>query len=152
MGKFNWWRREKPKRKLNPKDAFKGKSFLLQQIEHGDFEYSDYRRQALNELDLCKKEQAKLTKEWKAGPESLQYRLDEIQRKYAKRYNKLMEDHHETEMRLLRDLKAALVKEFGTDVWNESVDCCKGDLISLYWEYKKKANEKNTIHNTQGQL
>ncbi len=42
MGKFNWWRRCKPKAKLQRKDALRGKSFLLQQIEHGDFDYSDY--------------------------------------------------------------------------------------------------------------
>ena len=146
MGKFNWWRRHKPKAKLQRKDAFIGKSFLLQQIEHGDFDYSDYADQAKQELISCKKDQTALTKSWKAGPESLQYRLDEIQRKYVKRYNKLMEDHHETEMRLLKELRQALTKEFGVDVWNETVNCCKGDLVSLYWEYKKKANEKIHEH------
>ena len=141
MGKFNWWRREKPKRKLDPKKAFIGKSLLLQKIEHGDYDYSDFYRQAKDELRLCKEEQAKVTKSWVASPESLREKLDEVERKYVKRHNRLMEDHLQTEHKLLTDLKQALIKEFDIDVWNQTVNCCKGDLVALYWEYKKIANE-----------
>ena len=141
MGKFNWWRREKPKRKLDPKKAFIGKSLLLQKIEHGDYDYSDFYRQAKDELRRCKEEQAKVTKSWVASPESLREKLDEVERKYVKRHNRLMEDHLQTEHKLLTDLKQALIKEFDMDVWNQTVNCCKGDLVALYWEYKKTANE-----------
>jgi uncharacterized NAD(P)/FAD-binding protein YdhS len=141
MGKFNWWRREKPKRKLDPKKAFIGKSLLLQKIEHGDYDYSDFYRQAKDELRRCKEEQAKVTKSWVASPESLREKIDEIQRKYMKRHNRLMEDHHQTEHKLLTELKQALIREFGVDVWDKTVSCCKGDLVALYWEYKKVANE-----------
>jgi len=142
MGKFNWWRRHKSKAKLQRKDALKGKSFLLQQIEHGDFDYSDYADQAKQELISCKKDQAALIKGWNAGPESLQYRLDEIQRKYVKRYNKLMEDHDNEEKRLLLNLREALHKEFGQDHWTKALSRCKSDLVCLYSEYRKLSKEK----------
>ena len=70
MSRFNWWRRSKKQAPLQKKEALKGKSFLLQQIEHGDFDRSDYYKQAKDELRLLKEEQNKLTKSWKAGPES----------------------------------------------------------------------------------
>jgi len=141
MSKFNWWRRHKSKAKLQRKDALIGKSFLLQQIEHGDFDYSDYADQAKQELISCKKDQAALIKSWNAGPESLQYRLDEIQRKYVKRYNKLMEDHYNEERRLLASLREALRKEFEHDYWDKAISRCKSDLVCLYLEYRKIKNE-----------
>lgn len=149
MGKFNWWRRSKKKAPLQRKNALQGKSFVLQQIEHGDYDPSDYYQQALEELRLCKIAQDKLTKSWIAGPESLQWQLDEIERKFIKRHNKLMEDHYNEENRLLSSLKKGLEAEFGVDHWAEALKAdLKQDLIGLYKNYrkiaqtKKKENEK----------
>lgn len=143
MSKFNWWRRTKKKPKLQRKDAFKGKSFLLQQIENGDYDYSDYRRQALQELDFCKREQAQISKTWKANAESLQVRLEEIERKYIKRYNKLMEDFQKEEQNLLLALKANLIKEFRVDCWDEAVEKADDqDLVHFYHTYKKVMQER----------
>ncbi len=120
-----------------------GRSFLLQQIEHGDFDPSDYRRQAKHELHLLKQEQNKLIKSWIAGPESLKHKLDEVERKYIKRYNKLMEDDFEEERRLLRNLREGLIKEFEVDCWNESLQADPNqDLITLYNNYKKLASKQ----------
>jgi dsDNA-specific endonuclease/ATPase MutS2 len=144
MGKFNWWRRYKKKAPLQKKNALQGKSFVLQQIENGDYDVSDYRRQALEEIDRCKKEQAKITKSWKAGPESLQYELDQIERKYIKRYNKLMEDYHEEERRLLVKLRIELKKQFEVDCWHEALEATKNeDLIGFYNKYKQIALQKH---------
>lgn len=143
MSRFNWWRRNRKKPLLKRKDALRGKSFLLQQIEHGDFDHSDYLRQAKHELVLCKKEQKAVIAKWVAGPESLQEKLHEIERKYVKRYNKLMEDYHEEETRLLRLLKEKLILEFGIDVWDEAVAYDKDqDHVEFYWNYSKVAYKK----------
>jgi hypothetical protein len=143
MSRFNWWRRSKKKAPLQKKEALQGRSFLLQQIEHGDFDPSDYRRQAKHELHLLKQEQNKLIKSWIAGPESLKHRLDEVERKYIKRYNKLMEDDFEEERRLLRNLREGLIKEFEVDCWNESLQADPNqDLITLYNNYKKLASKQ----------
>jgi len=112
MSQFNWWRRSKKKPPLQRKDALKGKSFTLQQIEHGDYDPSDYLRQAKQELVLAKQEQDKIVKSWTAGPESLKHKLHMVELKYIKRYNKLMEDYDAEEQRLLKKLREALVKEF----------------------------------------
>lgn len=143
MSRFNWWRRSKKQAPLQKKEALKGKSFLLQQIEHGDFDRSDYYKQAKDELRLLKEEQNKLTKSWKAGPESLKHKLEDIERKYIKRHNKLMEDDLAEEQRLLRHLKDSFVKEFGVDCWNESLHTNPDqNLITLYHTYKKLADKQ----------
>lgn len=147
MSKFQWWRRERKRSPLSKKDAFKGRSFLLQQIEHGDYDYSDYRRQALNELDRCKREQKQVTANWVASAESLQEKLHEVERKYIKRYNRLMEDHHEEEHRLLSTLKEKLFKEFGVDCWDEALKKdFNQDLIKFYHNYAKIAKTKLQEH------
>ncbi len=112
---------------------------------HGNaFDFERWKVGALKakqELISCKKDQAALIKSWNAGPESLQYRLDEIQRKYVKRYNKLMEDHYNEERRLLASLREALRKEFEHDYWDKAISRCKSDLVCLYLEYRKIKNE-----------
>jgi hypothetical protein len=143
MSRFNWWRRGRKKPLLKRKDALKGRSFLLQQIEHGDFDHSDYLRQAKYELTLCKQEQKKVTSKWVASAESLQEKLIEVERKYIKRYNKLMEDYHEEETKLLALLAERLAIEFGVDCWDEALAADPNqDLIQLYHNYKKIANKK----------
>mgnify|MGYP006278494395 FL=1 len=152
MGKFNWWRRHKKRPLLKRKDAFKGQSFFIQQILHGDFDPSDYYNQAKQELVYAEKDMAKITSTWIASEESLRYKLDEIERKYIKRHNKLMEDHHREESMMLFALKAGLLNEFGVDVWEESLEKVgEGDIKALYSIYanlaKKYINEQNTVHN-----
>lgn len=144
MGKFNWWRRHRKRKLLTRKEAFKGRSFLLQQIEHGDFELSDYLKQAKDELILAEKEKQVLEESWIAGPDSLKYRLDEIDRKYIKRHNKLMEDYDKDESNMLAYLKHSLHKEFGVDCWEESLEKYGlGTLEDFYYGYKKLANGKS---------
>jgi aromatic ring hydroxylase len=150
MAKYNWWRRYKKKAPLQKKDALRGKSFLLQQIEHGDYDPSDYYLQALDELRRAKKEQAQITAAWTAGPESLKDRLDKIERKYIKRYNKLMEDHMNEENRLLQLLRSRLVSEFGMDVWHEAIKADPNqDTLGLYHNYRKIVQTKQKENVTE---
>ena len=143
MSKYNWWRRHKKKSPLKRSEALKGKSFLLQQIEHGDYDPSDYANQAKHERVLCKQEQAETVKKWKGGVESLDEKLLDIERKYAKRYNKLMEDYNQEESRLLLELRNNLILEFGIDCWDEALKVdSEQDLVKFYHNYRKIAKTK----------
>jgi hypothetical protein len=129
---------------LDPKQALKGKSFLLQQIEHGDFDYSEYRAQALEELAMCKRDMLKLVTTWKYGKGSLDEKLDELERKYIKRHNKLMQDHDREENKMLHELRESLIKEFGTDVWDEALEQVDGgNLKDLYYTYRQLTSKEN---------
>jgi len=141
MSRFNWWRRYSKKPKLSKKDAFKGKTFLLQQIEHGDFDHSDYLRQAREELLRMKDEQQEITDKHKGGKESLQEKLDECERKYRKRYNKLMQDYEDEEVRTIQLLKESLIKQFGADVWDMALEQNTDTLVEFYWKYQQLTKE-----------
>ena len=143
MGKFNWWRRHKTKTLLRRKDAFKGQSFLLQQILHGDYEHSEYLKQARQELKYADQEKKKVAATWIASEEALRYKLDEIDHKYIKRHNKLMEDYHREESNALYGLRSSLLKEFAIDVWEESLEKVgEGDIKALYYTYAELAIKK----------
>lgn len=119
MSKFNWWRRYRPKAKLQRKDAKIGIPYILQQIDHGDFDHSDLKRQAEEELVRCEKDLKQFIKNYKGNDPKQDSRYLDIERKYRKRYNKLMEDYHDEEIRLLLDLRAGLVRHFEVDVWDQ---------------------------------
>ena len=116
----------------------KGKSLLLQQIEHGDFDYSDFRVQALDELIMCEEQKNVLASTWKASESSLRYKQDEVDHKYIKRYNKLMQDHDREENKMLFELKQSLIKEFGVDLWDETlIEVADGSLVDFYYTYRQ---------------
>ena len=142
MSKFNWWRRHKPKKKLKREDALLGVSFTLQQIRNGDYNVSDYRRQAQEEIVLMEAEIQKITNSWRGGKDSLKERTDEVERKYIKRFNRLIKDYHEEEIRLILSLKESLEKEFGINVFDEAVEQYgTGTLEEFYFGYKKLATQ-----------
>ena len=141
---FYWWRRFSKSAPLKRKDALKGKSFLLQQIEHGDFNYSDYSRQAKLEPQYLDERVAKLKATHKGGIESLREKVDEYERMSAARINRLMADHHDEESKLLFLLKDGLIKEFGVDLWDRTLKKVgDGDLKDLYYTYQSLAEKKN---------
>jgi len=87
---------------------------------------------------MCEKDKLQLISNWKFGRESLQERVDELDRKYIKRYNKLMQDHDREENKMLHELKESLIKEFGVDIWDEALDQVDGgNLKDLYYTYRQ---------------
>jgi len=147
MGKFNWWRRQRPKAKLDKKKAKLGVPFVLQQIEHGDFNQSDFKRQADQELVRCEQELASFVNNYKGSSPKQDDRYLEIERKYRKRYNKLMEDYHKEEISIILDLRAALIDHFEVDVWEETLqEAFKNDTTGakdFYFLYSKLTNKHN---------
>ena len=99
----------------------KGVPFILQQIRHGDFDHSDYKRQADEELERCERAVQLFVSNYKGDDPMQDHRYLDIQRSYRKRYNKLMEDYHVDECNKLAELKLSLIKEFKIDVWDDVV-------------------------------
>ena len=117
---------------------------MLQQIEHGDLDPSEYYQQALDELASAERDKQALADKWVAYEASLRVRQDEIDRKYRKRFNKLMDDYDRDENTRLNYLREALMKEFEVDCWDRALDAVgDGDLKDFYYVYRKIANGEN---------
>lgn len=147
MGKFNWWRRYRSKPKLQRKNAKKGIPFILQQIDHGDFDHSDLRQQAEDELVMCNKELKQFVKNYKGRDPINDTRYLDIQRRYRKRYNKLMQDYHEDELRTLAELRHSLIQHFEINVWDEVLqEAFKRDTTGardFYFLYSEITNKRH---------
>ena len=122
MSRYYWWRRNPLRPKLKRSQANKLKPFILQQIEHGDFDHSDYERQANEELEMCERDLKAFCEAYKGTSPELDHRYLEIERGYRKRYNKLMEDYYWDEGNRLVDFREALVKHFEIDLWEECLN------------------------------
>jgi hypothetical protein len=132
--RFYWWRRFKGRDTLH-------KNFpLLARIKNGDFDYSDYRVQALYELQLAEE------KANTYAPYEYTER-DEVLKMGRLRYNRLMEDFQKDEFYLLQGIKNEFCKWFwiSTEEFDEYLEKCEGDLIELYETIKE-----NTLYKFVG--
>ena len=110
---FYWWRRWKSHKYLPVRAG------LLARIQNGDFEYPDQFEWAKYELHYMQDEIDKFVNEYQGNDPKEDHRYYDIQKRYMKRHNKLMEDAHEVELRHLHGLEDELVKEF--DITKEEV-------------------------------
>jgi len=131
--KFYWWRRFKPRTPL-PK-----KSPLLKKIQNGDFEYSDYRVQALYELELSKEKA-------NTYPAYAYTERDEALKMGRLRHSKLMEDFMKDEFNLLRDIEKAMCDEFyiNKEDFKSYLENSDGSLEDLYNTIKENTLYKFT--------
>ena len=106
---FYWWRRWKSHKCLPVKAG------LLARIQNGDFEYPKLFDWAKYELHYMQEELDKFINEYQGNDPKEDMRYYDIQKRYMKRHNKLMEDAHNTELRHLEELAKALAKEFKVD-------------------------------------
>lgn len=138
MASYNWWRRN-PKRKTLKKSAD-----LIDKIENGDFNQSQYLKEAEAELDTLEQIKEEIRSEGKEknwGKQTIQYDIREKTNQYRRRYNRLMKDFERDEFKILHNLKKELNSNFD-DYWeylyNEWLDGNLEDLTvkELYKEYK----------------
>ena len=106
---FYWWRRWKSHKYLPVKAG------LLARIQNGDFEYPQMFEWAKYELHYMQEEIDKFVNEYQGNDPKEDSRYYDIQKRYMKRHNKLMEDAHNTELRHLEELAEGLSKEFKVD-------------------------------------
>ena len=104
---FYWWRRWKSHKYLPVRKG------LLARIQNGDFEYPELFEWAKYELHYMQDELDEFIKNYQGNEDpSTDYLYYDIQKRYMKRHNKLIEDAHEVELRHLMSLTEALAKEF----------------------------------------
>lgn len=104
---FYWWRRWKSHKYLPIRKG------LLARIQNGDFEYPELFEWAKYELHYMQDELDEFVRNYQGNEDpSTDYLYCDIQKRYMKRHNKLIEDAHEVELRHLMSLTEALAKEF----------------------------------------
>jgi len=103
---FYWWRRWKSHQYLPVRKG------LLARIQNGDFECPKLFDWAKYELHYMQDEIDQFVNEYQGNDPKEDFRYYDIQKRYMKRHNKLMEDAHETELRHLNSLAEELSKEF----------------------------------------
>lgn len=133
---FRWYTkgsyRKKPLKKKEP---------LLLKIQNGDFEYSPFLLEAIDEEKNYHKkfDDFMKTSKQQDGPEK------EVEaHQYAKMRRiasqKLMEKGLEEEETRLNELRKQLAEEFGKDLWDKCLEKQrgKGTTEDMYWWYKKQ--------------
>lgn len=133
---FRWYTKGKYRKK-----PLKSKEPLLLRIQNGDFEYSPYLLESVDEEKNYHKkfDDFMKTSKQEDGPEK---RVEAHQ--YAKMRRiasqKLMEKGLEEEQTRLVELRRLLKEEFGQDLWDKAQERQrgKGTTEDLYWWYKKQ--------------
>jgi len=133
--KFRWFTKGKRKKPLPKSEP------LLLRIRNGDFEYSPYFDEAKEERVKGKKIYDDYMKTTYIRDE-VEKRKEALQRSKMKRVKalKLEEEADKEETKRLIELKEALTKEFGKDLWKKAMERQrgKGTTEDLYWWYKKQ--------------
>lgn len=120
---------------------------LLEKIREGRYELSKHFQTA----DYYKKRSKKMYEIQMNN----QYISDQAQRRmeaeYSSRSERLKSNKHfsmgvEMEVKILKDLRDALEKEFGVDLWDKAMERQrgKGTTEDLYWWYKKQVGQSYT--------
>ena len=123
------------------KKPLKSKSPLLLKIQNGDFEYSPYLRESIDEENNYQKKYDNFMKTslQQDGPEK---RVEAHQHAKLRRIasQKLMEKGLEEEQTRLMELKRLLKEEFGKCLWDKCLEKQrgKGTTEDMYWWYKKQ--------------
>ena len=118
------------------------KASLLSKIENGDFDFTEFYQQAKWELHWMKEEQDEFRKNYQSrDPEAYKQdnRYTDIELRYRKRYNKLIEDAMNEENDSLSRLRDELSKKFKMSkdqVW-EIMSEFGGNTRDLYFHIAK---------------
>ena len=144
---FYWWRRWKSHKYLPVRKG------LLARIQNGDFECPKLFDWAKYELHYMQEELDEFVKNYQGNddPKTDNLYMD-IEKRYRKRYNKLYEDAHETELRHLNGLAEELSKEFiiTKEEVNEIMEEFGDTTESLYlhiannYDFRKPTKQKIT--------
>ena len=133
---FYWWRRFRSHKCLPYKAS------LLSKIENGDFDFTEFYQQAKWELHWMKEEQDEFRKNYQSrDPEAYKQdnRYTDIELRYRKRHNKLIEDAMNEENDSLSRLRDELSKKFKMSkdqVW-EIMSEFGGSTRDLYFHVAK---------------
>ena len=133
---FRWYTKGSYRKK-----PLKSKSPLLLKIQNGDFDYSPYLRESIDEENNYRKKYDDFMKTslQQDGPEK---QVEAHQHAKLRRVasQKLMEKGLEEEQTRLNELKRLLKEEFGKCLWDKCLEKQrgKGTTEDMYWWYKKQ--------------
>jgi hypothetical protein len=136
--KFRWWTKGKIHKPLSDRAP------LYDKIKNGDYEYSYLFAEADKMRETAKKTYDETYKNYGGTDEKnrIEASLEASRMKRLKAI-KLELEAHKDEQRILYKLEKDFKEVFGLDIWDEAVENCGGDLMSLYSYYKKYARDKN---------
>jgi len=138
--KFKWWTKGKKHKPLSDRAP------LYDKIQNGDYDYSYMFNEAEMVKELAKKAYDDTYKNYGGTDEKnrIEVSLDASRMKRLKAI-KLQLEAHKDEQKILWKLQNDLKEVFGFDIWEEAVENCGGDLISLYQFYKNYARSKDSV-------
>jgi len=131
---FYWWRRWKSHQYLPVRKG------LLARIQNGDLDYPILYEWAKYELHYMQEELDEFVKNYQGNEDpSTDYLYCDIEKRYMKRYNKLIEDAYEVEQRHLTGLVDNLFNEFilSKDAIREIMEEFGGTAEELYHYIEK---------------
>ena len=139
---FRWYTKGKYRKK-----PLKSNAPLLLKIRNGDFEYSPFLIESVDEEKNYQKKYDDFmkTSRMKDGPDKeVEAHQHAKMRRIASQ--KLMEKGLEEEQTRLYELRRRLTEEFGKDLWEKSLERQrgKGTTEDLYWWYKKQVKMGQT--------
>lgn len=132
--KFRWWSRKKRNKPLPVMAP------LYDKIKNGDYDYSYMFAEADEVRESAKKVYDDSYKNYGGSDEK--NRIDvslEASRMKRLRAIKLQLEAHKDEQKILLKLEKDFQNVFQLNIWDEAVEKCGGDLMSLYDYYKKYA-------------
>ena len=136
--KFRWWTKGKRKKPLSDRAP------LFDKIKNGDYDYSYMFQEAEQVRELAKKAYDDTYKNYGGNDEKNRIEVSlEASRMKRLRAIKLQLEAHKDEQKILWKLEKDFKDVFGLDIWDEAVENCGGDLMSLYSYYKKYARTEN---------
>tara|TARA_B100002019_G_C20883682_1_gene409967 strand:+ start:141 stop:575 length:435 start_codon:yes stop_codon:yes gene_type:complete len=140
--KYRWWTNGKRK-------TLSVKSHLWDRIQNGDFELSHY----YTEEKAARKQSSDLYNEIMSkcpdGGDYWGYEYEARQKTYLKnvRANKLAEEGHRDELKILASLKKELEKEFGFCLWDKAMNSRLMDVEELYEFYLIERLKRQSLVN-----
>ena len=133
---YRWFTKGSYRRK-----PLKSKAPLLLKIQNGDFEYSPFLLESIDEEKNYQKKYDDFMKTSKIQDTNSK-KVEAHQHAKLRRVasQKLMEKGLEEEMVRLNQLRKELTEEFGKDLWDKCLEKQrgKGTTEDMYWWYKKQ--------------
>jgi len=134
--KFRWWATGKRKKPLSDRAP------LFDKIQNGDYDYSFMFGEA-DKMRATAKQAYQQTYDNYGGTDEKNRVESALEASRMKRLKaiKLELEAQKDEQKILYKLEHDFRQVFGLNIWDEAIEKCGGDLMSLYSYYKKYARD-----------
>ena len=131
--RFRWWASGKRKKPLSDRAP------LFDKIQNGDYSYSFMFGEA-DKMRMTAKQAYQQTYDNYGGTDEKNRVESALEASRMKRLKaiKLELEAHKDEQKILYKLEHDFRQVFGLNIWDEAIEKCGGDLMSLYSYYKSK--------------